>query len=132
MLLVPLRVDQLKFNHTWMYNIINGIIIAPSYLKSENSIAGHTGRDQARQIWPNSGGGGCRGPAKILRIQFNSCSYFRQESIFRGVPRIWQGGGKNFFCSDLEISMSQGDMLRMAKPCALIGGFGGMPPEKIF
>ena len=38
MLPVPLRVDQLKLNH--MYNIINGI--APSYLKSENSIAGHT------------------------------------------------------------------------------------------
>ena len=39
MLPVPLRVDQLKLNH--MYNIINGI--APSYLKSEISIAGHTG-----------------------------------------------------------------------------------------
>ena len=37
MLPVPLRVDQLKLNH--MYNI-NGI--APSYLKSEISIAGHT------------------------------------------------------------------------------------------
>ena len=35
---VPLRVDQLKLND--MYNIINGI--APSYLKSEISIAGHT------------------------------------------------------------------------------------------
>ena len=39
MLPVPLRVDQLKLNH--MYNIINGI--APSYLKSEISIADHTG-----------------------------------------------------------------------------------------
>ena len=39
MLLVPLRENQLKLNH--MYNIINGI--APSYLKSEISIAGHTG-----------------------------------------------------------------------------------------
>ena len=38
MLPVPLRVDQLKLNH--LYNIINGI--APSYLKSEISIAGHT------------------------------------------------------------------------------------------
>ena len=36
---MPLRVDQLKLNH--MYNIINGIV--PSYLKSEISIAGHTG-----------------------------------------------------------------------------------------
>ena len=39
MLSVPLRVDQLKLNH--MCNIINGI--APSYLKSEILIAGHTG-----------------------------------------------------------------------------------------
>ena len=51
--------------------------------------------------------------------------------IIRGVPRIWQGGGKNFF-SDLENCMSRSDMLRMAKPCALLGGFGGMSPEKIF
>ena len=34
---MPLRVDQLKLNH--MYNISNGI--APSYLKSEISIASH-------------------------------------------------------------------------------------------
>ena len=39
MLPVPLRVDQLKLNH--MYSIINGI--APSYLKREIAIAGHTG-----------------------------------------------------------------------------------------
>ena len=51
---------------------------------------------------------------------------------FRGVPRIWQGGGQEFFLSDLEICMSLRDMLRMAKPCALIGGFGGMPPREIF
>ena len=28
--------------------------------------------------------------------------------------------------------MSRSDMLRMAKQCALLEGFGGMPPEKIF
>ena len=39
------------------------------------------------------------------------------------------GGAKNFF-SDLEICMSRGDMLRMAKPCALLVGFGGMPPPR--
>ena len=39
MLLVPLRVDQLKLNH--MHSIINGI--APSYLRSEIAIADHTG-----------------------------------------------------------------------------------------
>ena len=28
--------------------------------------------------------------------------------------------------------MSQSDMLRMAKPFALLGGFGGMPPPRKF
>ena len=41
----------------------------------------------------------------------------------RGVPRIWEGGGQEFFFSDLGICMS---------PCALLGGFGGMLPRKIF
>ena len=52
--------------------------------------------------------------------------------IFRGVPRIWQGGGPRIFFPDLEICMSRSDMLRMAKPCALLGGFGGMPPREMF
>ena len=51
---------------------------------------------------------------------------------FRGVPRIWEGGGQEFFFSDLGICMSRSDMLRMAKPCALLGGFGGMPPPRKF
>ena len=42
----------------------------------------------------------------------------------RGVPRIWQGGGPRIFFSDFEICMSRSDMLRMTKPCALLGGFG--------
>ena len=54
------------------------------------------------------------------------------NTVFRGVPRIWQGGGQEFFFSDLEICMSRSDMLRMAKPCALLGGFGGMPTRGIF
>ena len=49
----------------------------------------------------------------------------------RGVPRIWEGGAKNFF-SDLGICMSRSGMLRMAKPCALLGGFGGMLPRENF
>ena len=50
----------------------------------------------------------------------------------RGVPRIWQGGGPIIFFSDLGICMSRSDMLRMAKPCALLGGFGGMLPRENF
>ena len=46
-----------------------------------------------------------------------------QSWCFRGVPRIWQGGGQEFFFSDLGICMSQS---------ALLGGFGGMPPENFF
>ena len=51
---------------------------------------------------------------------------------YRGVPRIWQGGGQEIFFLDLEICMSQSDMLRMAKPYALLRGFGGMLPREIF
>ena len=52
--------------------------------------------------------------------------------IYRGVPRIWEGGGQEFFFSDLGICMSRSDMLRMAKPCAFLGGFGGMLPRENF
>ena len=47
-------------------------------------------------------------------------------------PGFGRGGAKNFFFSDLGICMSRSDMLRMAKPCALLGGFGGMPPRENF
>ena len=47
-------------------------------------------------------------------------------------PGFDRGGAKNFFFPYLEICMSQSDMLRMAKPCALLGGFGGMPPRENF
>ena len=64
------------------------------------------------------------------RDVINFVSYIH---VVRGVPRIWEGGGQEFFFSDLGICMSRSDMLRMAKPCALLGGFGGMlPREKIF
>ena len=46
-------------------------------------------------------------------------------------PGFGRGGPRIFF-SDLEICMSRSDMLRMAKPCALLGGFGGMPPRENF
>ena len=35
-----------------------------------------------------------------------------------GVPRIWEGGGQEFFFSD--------------SPCTLLGGFGGMLPRENF
>ena len=38
------------------------------------------------------------------------------------------GKGAKIFFSDLGIR----DMLRMAKPCALLGGFGGMLPRENF
>ena len=62
----------------------------------------------------------------------NSFSMSTMVPIPRGVPRIWEGGGQEFFFSDLGICMSQSDMLRMAKPCTLLGGFGGMLPREIF
>ena len=47
-------------------------------------------------------------------------------------PGFGRGGGQEFFFSDLEICMSRSDMLRMAKPCAMFGGFGGMLPRENF
>ena len=47
-------------------------------------------------------------------------------------PGFGRGGGQEFFFSDLEICMSQSDILRMAMPCALLGGFGGMLPRENF
>ena len=44
----------------------------------------------------------------------------------RGVPRIWEGGPRNFFFRFGNLH------LRMAKPCALLGGFGGMLPRENF
>ena len=58
--------------------------------------------------------------------------YKRLCSNIRGVPRIWEGGGQEFFFSDLGICISRSDMLRMARPCALLGGFGGMLPRENF
>ena len=52
--------------------------------------------------------------------------------LSRGVPMIWEGGGQEYFFPDLEICMSRSDMLRMARPCALLGGFGGMLPRENF
>ena len=45
---------------------------------------------------------------------------FRQ---FRGVPRIWEGGGQEFFFQIWKFACS---------PCALLGGFGGMLPRENF
>ena len=47
-------------------------------------------------------------------------------------PGFGRGGGPRNVFPDLEICMLRSDMLRMAKPCALLGGFGGMLPREIF
>ena len=52
-------------------------------------------------------------------------------ALCRGVPRIWEGGPRIFF-PDLGICMSRSDMLRMAKPCVLLGGFGGILSRNFF
>ena len=50
----------------------------------------------------------------------------------QGRPRDLGGGGARIFFSDWELCMSRSDMLRMAKPCALLGGSGACSPEKFF
>ena len=58
--------------------------------------------------------------------------YSTYSLLLQGRPQnLGGGGGKNFFF-DFEICMSPRDMLRMASPCGLLGGFGGMSPEKFF
>ena len=52
--------------------------------------------------------------------------------MVQGRSQDLAGGAKRLFISDLGICMSLRDMLRMAKPCALLGGFGGMLPREIF
>ena len=54
------------------------------------------------------------------------------DVTYQGRPQDLGGGGQEFFFLDLGICMSQSDMLRMAKPCAVLGGFGGMLPREIF
>ena len=41
-------------------------------------------------------------------------------------------GGQKFVFTDFGICMSGSDMLRMAKPCALLGGLGACSPRKFF
>ena len=60
-------------------------------------------------------------------------SHYFEHLIDQGRPQdLGGGGGQEFFFSDLGICMSRSNMLRMAKPCALLGGFGGMPPRENF
>ena len=47
-------------------------------------------------------------------------------------PGFGRGEGQEFFFSDLGICMSQSDMLRMAKPCALLGGVRRHAPPRNF
>ena len=48
---------------------------------------------------------------------------------FQGRPQDLAGGGKEFFFQIWEFACC---LLRMAKPSALLGGFGGMPPREFF
>ena len=52
--------------------------------------------------------------------------------VYTGASPGFGRGGQEFFFSDLGICMSRSDMLRMASPCALLGGFGGMLPRENF
>ena len=61
----------------------------------------------------------------ILLVIFSLCSQGRPQDL-------GGGGGQEIYFSDLGICMSRSDMLRMAKPCALLGGFGGMLPRENF
>ena len=74
----------------------------------------------------------CQSTLNVVLIQLIIWTSILHQMISWGVPRIWEGGWQEFFFSDLGICMSRSDMLRMAKPCALLGGFGGMLLREIF
>ena len=57
---------------------------------------------------------------------------FNLPSVSGAYPGFGRGGGQEFFKRFLGFCMSLRDMLRMAKPCALLGGFGGMLPREKF
>ena len=68
---------------------------------------------------------------KALSCDLSKSQWF--EADWPGAsPGFGRGGGQEIFFSDLGICMSRSDMLRMAKPCALLGGFGGMFPRENF
>ena len=51
----------------------------------------------------------------------------------QGRPQDLAGGGQEFFFQIWKFAcVANSDMLRMAKPYALLGGSGACSPEKIF
>ena len=63
-------------------------------------------------------------------ISIDNCPSYKPR-LTGASPGFGRGGPRIFF-SDLGICMSRSDMLRIAKPCALLGGSGTCPPVKIF
>ena len=68
----------------------------------------------------------------VLVMYLSPLSMCVHDICMQGRPQDLGGGGPRIFFSDLGICMSRSDMLRMAKPCALLGGFGGMLPRENF
>ena len=68
----------------------------------------------------------------------NSICEFVKEVKYLGVmiqgrPQdLAGGGGKKFFIRFGNLHVAKRHAAHGAKPCALLGGFGGMPPEKFF
>ena len=66
-------------------------------------------------------------------VVMDSWQYFKHcaQIIVRGVPRIWEGGGQEFFFrfGNLHVAKrhaAHGEAMRIAR------GFGGMLPREIF
>ena len=47
-------------------------------------------------------------------------------------PGFGRGGPRIFFLKFGNLHVAKRHAARMAKPCALVGGFGGMLPREIF
>ena len=69
---------------------------------------------------------------KNMQVKCSNLGFIKKCVPYPGASPGFGRGGARIFFSDFGICMSQSDMLRMAKPCALLGGSGACSPEKIF
>ena len=120
------RIHQVFTESTVLYILIK--LLNSLYLHEPNMMS-------AIQNGTHSYFGFCFYAKQIFLQQYTyTCNNLNCYTMYmQGRPQdLAGGGGPEFFFSDLEIYMSRSDMLRMAKPCALLGSSGACSPEKIF
>ena len=97
------------------------------YVRVIFSVCGFFLLRMVRYAWSGGGGGGefCGCPSPLTIHSCGKPFLSHIVEIIRGVARIWEGGGPRIF-------FFRFGNLHVAKPYALLGGFGGMPQRKLF